>query len=368
MTTFGPGIIYSLSAQSDNKIIVGGKFSLFDGNSVSNICRLNADGSFDESFETGAGFNGPVNATLVRPDGKIVVGGDFTEYDGNAVFRIALLNEDGSWNEEFTLNDGLGLNGPVHALALQSDGKIVVGGDFSTFDFFSAYNITRLNSDGSADVVFDLMTGFGFTGPVYSVAVQSDGKIIAGGNFLQFNTAPSTRIARLNNSGSIDGDFTTNIGGGANNVVYGIAVQPDQKIISVGSFSSFTGVSAGRVVRLHTDGTRDTAFTTNTGVGLNGVVTSVAVQSDGKIVVGGSFTASNGATANQVARFNVSGTPDTEFNTNIGRGANSVVFSVLPRSTGDIFVGGDFNFFDYFGWVDFTIARRYEDALWKTVL
>lgn len=366
--TLGPGIIRALSAQADGKIILGGKFSTFDGNPAVNIARLNSDGSFDDTFDTGTGFNGIVYTTVVQSDGKIIVGGDFTEFDGNPVPRMARLNTDGSWDEEFTTNDGLGLNGPPRSFAIQSDGKIVIGGDFSTFDFASSYNITRINSDGTSDIAFDLMTGFGFTGPVYSVVVQSDGKIVAGGDFLQFNTASSPRLARLNSSGSIDGTFTTGIDEGADNSVLALALHSDQKILVGGNFNSFSDVSVGKFARLNTNGTLDTTFRTNLGTGFNGFVTSVAVQSDGKIVVGGSFTSVNGTSANQVARLNADGTPDTSFNVNIGRGANSVVFSVLPRPTGDTFVGGDFRFFDYFGWVDFTLAKRYEDATWKTVL
>lgn len=368
MTTLGPGIIYSLAVQSDNKIIVGGKFSLFDGNSVGNLCRLNADGAYDLSFVTGLGVNGIVYATAVQSDGKVIVAGDFSEYDGESVNNIVRLNVDGSWDEDFTINDDVEIDGVVYAIAIQSDGKIVVGGKFSTQGNFLLTNFTRINADGSLDDDFNLEKGVGFSSDVYALVIQSDQKIVVGGKFGLFNTASAPKLARINTGGSLDSAYMAQVNDGADGSVLGLAVQPDQKIIAVGQFVNFDGAPAVRIVRLNTDGTRDTAFATNIGAGLNGFVTSVAVQLDGKIVVGGSFTSSNGVTANQVARFNGNGTPDTEFNTNIGRGANSVVFSILPRSTEDIFVGGDFNFFDYFGWVEFTIARRYENALWKTVL
>jgi uncharacterized delta-60 repeat protein len=367
VTEVSSGVVNALSVQSDNKVIVGGSFSAFDGNSSNNICRLNSDGSYDSTFTTGTGFDGPVNAVLVRADGTIVVGGDFTEYDGNLVSRIALLNSDGSWNEDFTLNDGLGLNGPVHSLALQADGKIVVGGSFSTSDFSSAYSITRLNADGSADVAFDLVTGSGFTGPVYSVAIQADGKIVVGGDFLEFNETTANRVARLNTDGSLDTDFSTAIGSGADRDVFGVLVQPSQKLSIVGNFLTFQGTSVNRIVRLNSDGTRDTAFSANVGSGFDGFVTTIVSDSSGRLIAGGSFKQLNGAKANQVARMSVEGVPDTAFNTNIDRGANSVVFSLAPRSSGDLFIGGDFNSFNYQGWVNFSIRRRFDNGTWRTV-
>ena len=367
MPNTAAGTIRSVTIQSDNKIILGGKFSDFDGNAVGNVCRLNADGTYDSSFVTGLGINGTVYATAVQSDGKIIVAGDFSEYDGESVNNLVRLNADGSWDEDFTLNDDVEIDGVVYAVALQSDGKIVVGGKFSTQGAFNLTNFTRINADGSLDSAFDAEKDFGFSDTVYALAVQSDQKIVVGGEFTLFNDAPAPRLARINTDGSLDSAFMAEINDGANGSVLGLAVQSDQKIVAVGQFLSFNGAPTTRIVRLNTDGTRDTAFTTNNGTGFEGFATSVAVQSNGQIVVGGSFVRFNSLRARQVARLNTSGTGDTAFNTNIDQGANATVYAVAPRPDGTVFIGGDFNFFNYRGWVNFSIGRRFEDGVWRNL-
>jgi len=367
MSNTAAGTIRSVSIQTDNKAILGGKFSDFDGNPVGGICRINADGTYDSTFFTGTGVTGVVYATAVQSDGKIIAAGEFSDYNGNAVNNIVRINADGSWDENFTLNDDVEINGVVYAVALQSDGKIIVGGRFSVQESFTLSNFIRLNSDGSLDEAFAIEKGLGFSSDVYSIAVQSDQKIIVGGNFGLFNGTSAPRLARINSDGSLDTAFTSQLGAGADGSVLGVAIQSDGKVIAVGKFLSFNGNPTPRIVRLNTDGTRDTAFTTSNGIGFEGFATCVVVQSNGQIVVGGSFVRFNANRARQVARLNSSGTADTTFNTNIDRGANAIVYALALRTDGTVFIGGDFNFFNYRGWVNFSIGRRFEDGVWRNV-
>jgi uncharacterized delta-60 repeat protein len=164
--------------------------------------------------------------------------------------------------------------------------------------------------DGTPDTAFTTNTGTGFDNDVFSVAVQADGKIVLGGGFTTLNGATGVNyIARLNADGTPDTAFTTNTGTGFDNIPFSVAVQADGKIVLGGFFTTLNSVTGvNRIARLNADGTPDTAFTTNTGTGFDNSVFSVAVQADGKIVVGGFFTTLNGATGvNYIARLSGSG-------------------------------------------------------------
>ena len=210
---------------------------------------------------------------------------------------------DGTPDTAFTVNTGSGFNSSVYSVAVQSDGKIVVGGSFTELNGVTSNRIARLNADGTPDTTFSNNTGSGFNGAeVYSVAVQSDGKIVVGGDFTTLKGQTTNRIARLNVDGTPDTAFTTSTGTGFDTTVTSVAVQPDGKIVVGGSFTTLNGQTSNRIARLNIDGTPDTTFTANTGTGFSNGVLPVALQSDGKIVVGGHFTTLNGQTTNRIAR------------------------------------------------------------------
>ena len=185
--------VISLAIQSDSKILVGGKFTDFNGNSVNYICRLNPNGIIDNTFNIGGGFNSHVNSLSVQSDSKILVGGKFTDFNGNSGNKIVRLNSDGTIDNTF--NIGTGFNSHVISLAIQSDGKILVGGNFSDYDGNSVNYICRLNPNGTIDNTFNI--GGGFNSPVISLAIQSDGKILVGGNFSDYDGNVSNYITRL---------------------------------------------------------------------------------------------------------------------------------------------------------------------------
>jgi|LakMenEpi03Aug12_release.lakeMendotaPanAssembly.Ray.scaffolds.fasta_scaffold332522_2 uncharacterized delta-60 repeat protein len=168
--------------------------------------------------------------------------------------------------------------------------------------------IVRLNSDGTRDTAFttNTSTGFNVNGYVYSLAIQSDGKIIAGGTFTTFNGATVNGIVRLNSDGTRDTTFTTNTGSGLSDAasypVNSIAIQSDGKILIGGDFTTFNGATVNGIVRLNSDGTRDTAFTVNAGTGVNSSIQKLVIQPDGKIVLGGDFSAFNGINRSRLAR------------------------------------------------------------------
>ncbi|MEM6321521.1 MAG: delta-60 repeat domain-containing protein, partial [Bacteroidota bacterium] len=164
---------------------------------------LSQDGSLDTSFDPGSGTNATVQSVAVQSDGKVLIGGDFTTVNGTSRARIARLNADGSLDTSF--DPGSGTNGDVQSVAVQSDGKVLIGGFFTTVDGTGRRRIARLNADGSLDTSFD--PGSGTNATVQSVAVQSDGKVLIGGDFTSVDGTSRNSIARLNADGSLDTSF-----------------------------------------------------------------------------------------------------------------------------------------------------------------
>ena len=223
----------------------------------------------------------------------------------------------GTANFTFYTNLGTGFNGPLYNVTTQPDGKILVGGNFGTLNGNTRNRLVRLNSDGTEDTSFYTNLGGGFNNIVHSIEIQSDDKILVGGFFDNFNGNTRNRLVRLNSNGTEDTSFYTNLGTGFNNSVYNVTIQPDGKILVGGSFTALNGSTRNKLVRLNSNGTEDTSFYSNLGTGFEGVelipsnIRSVYVQPDGKILVGGFFVSLNGNTRTNLVRLNSNGTEDT---------------------------------------------------------
>jgi uncharacterized delta-60 repeat protein len=382
----------ALAIQSDGKILVGGRFTAYQGVAANRIIRLNSDGIRDTSFDIGTGFTDTVNVVTIRSDGKILVGGRLASYQGVAGWGLIQLNSDGSIDAAFNVGEGFGGGQSVNTIVLQSDGKVLIGGNIITYQQRSVGYILRLNSDGSIDGAFDVGTGFNnivntlaiqsdgkifvggtftrykartpektniigylkngipmfnligmesFNNFVFTILIQTDGKLLIGGRFKRYTDSLCNGIVRLNNDGSIDDAF--DIGNGFTSTstdtqVNTLAIQSDGKIIAGGDFTAYRGVAANRIIRLNSNGTRDTSF--DIGTGFSGNINTLVIQSDGKIIVGGSFTSYQGVAANRIIRLNSDGTRDTSFD--IGTGFESTVSTLVIQSDGKILAGGDF--------------------------
>ena len=333
------GTVSSIAVQSDGKILVGGAFTGYSGTTANYIIRLFSDGSIDNTFNTGTGFNNLVFSIAIQSDDKILVGGAFTDYNGTTANNIIRLNTNGSIDNTF--NTGTGFNGVLYSIVIQSDDKILVGGQFADYNGTTANYIIRLNSNGSVDNTFN--TGTGFDDEVRSIAIQSDDKILVGGQFTDYNGTTANNIIRLNTDGSVDNTF--NYGTGFDNLVYSIAIQSDGKILVGGEFTVYNGTGTNNIIRLNTDGSVDNTF--NTGTGFDGTVLSIAIQSDGKILVGGQFTDYNGTGVNYIIRLSTDGSVD--YDINYGTDFNSEVRSIAIQSDGNIMVGGAFTNGDFYG-------------------
>ncbi len=341
------GTTFALATQADGKILVGGTFDNVGGYSRSNLARVNIDASVDPTFDPSV--NGKITSIVVQPDGKILVGGYFSSLKPNggatvARNNLARLNADGTVDSTFNPNFGGALAPGVEAIALQPDGKILVGGSFTSVQPNGAATATtrnrlaRLNDDGTLDAGFN-------PNPdrvVLSIAVQSDGRIIIGGGFtkVQPNGAASatTRnsMARLNADGSVDANYDPNL----NNGVTKVAVTPDGKAIAVGYFTSVApnnagaATTVGHIARFNSDGSLDTGYAAT----VNGNVMSLALQNNGGVLIGGTFTSVSGLRRAYVARLTVNGYIDGVFDPS----ANYTVFALAEQSDGSVLIGGNF--------------------------
>lgn len=368
-TTFGAGVsggsnfISNTAITSTGKIIIAGDFNSVDGNTKTNLAQLNSNGSFDASFNTGGnGPNAIVRALRIRSDNKIWIGGAFTQFNGAAApGGILLLNDDGSRDVSYAPASGTNLR--VNTIGILSSGDIVAAGLFTTFNGSSVGKIARISATGVLNTTFNTNIGTGATvGDFERIAVQSDDKIIAVGNVTTFNGSTIGGVVRLNADGTLDATFMSNIGTGANNVVRAVALQSDGKILIGGDFTSWNGTTGiNRLVRLNTDGTRDVSFT----AGANTSITAILVKSDDSFVLGGSFTISGTTTPsllptrNSISAFNANGTVNTNFVPNPGANSGSFVNQLALQSDGKIVVVGSFTSFN--GSTRTRIARLHGD-------
>lgn len=335
--------VEAIAVQSDGKILIGGGFTQYNGVVRPCIARLNEDGSLDTSFDPGQGANGVVRDIAVRSDGKILIAGDFTTYAGAASNRIALLNTNGAPETSF---NAAGVDGPIHDLDLDGSGNIVIGGQFTHCEGEVRNKVARLQSNGNLDLGFD--PGEGANGNVFAVLPiegQAGSSIFVGGDFSTFGGHSANGLAHLGNDGAMGGDqfdfqldgpgtpairairpwngeiivggnFTTvneNFAhyiatayqaisaNGPDASVNELAVTSDGHIYLGGTFQHVDGVARAGFARLNADGTLDQTF--DVGSGVNGLgILAMALDRDGRVLIGGGFTQYNGSAANRLAR------------------------------------------------------------------
>jgi uncharacterized delta-60 repeat protein len=326
------GLVYALGLDTNgNKAVVGGAFTTVDGLVLRRIARLNPSGQVDASFNPGSGANSNVFAVAVQPDGRVLIGGVFTNVDGSNRVRVARLTVDGGVDPLFTV--GAGANNTVRALAVQADGKVLVGGEFTAFagNTNLAY-LARLETNGAPDLSFNPQVN----GPVLALAVQTNGAIVAGGCFTAAGGDTRIGLARLLASGTNDASF--NPGAGFSGAVRAVAVQPDGKILAGGAFTTFDGAPVGFIARLNANGSLDNTFLA--GSGADAPVNAIAVAPKGKIYVAGAFNAFNGQTRRGFTRLTPAGAMDLLFTP--GTGADGPVYAAVAQADSALLIGGAF--------------------------
>lgn len=396
------GEVYGVGTFGDNKAIIVGQFYSYNGTSRNCIARLNADGSLDTSFNPGTGvgavpgFNFPpvfINTVVVdalTTNNRVYIGGSFTSYNGTPRGNIARISNNGSLDASF--NPGSGANGPIYAIHQQLDGRIIIGGSFTSYNGQAITNLARLNSNGSLDTTFN--PGGAINGPVYALGqhivdlgitraaggtdledvnlidglgstsgiltidydflvVPDQMKVFYGNTngILIYDTGLTNSTAHLVIPFGPVGAFATNAvtivmnqGRGVPGTVWfyeaSIRYTASDRVYVGGDFTSVAGrINQDYITRFNSNGSLDTTFNPNAGP--NAPVHSLAVQTNGQVVIGGEFTTVNGLPYNRLARLSaVNGAVDTSFQTVIG--ANDTVFSINRVLDGRFYVGGRF--------------------------
>jgi len=279
-----------------SNIIVGGDFTAISNVYSNGIARMSSSsGQMDDLFDVGTGFNGTVSTIKVQADNYIVVGGKFTQFNGVSRNRIARLGPDGWLDTGFSV--GTGFNGDVYAIRIQPDGKILVGGEFTSYDGDPVNLIARLNTDGTLDGTFTSPVTSA-TPPLSSVNVidlQSTGKIIIGGRNISIPAAVSTNLARLDTDGTYDGTFT----GNPNNEVLTLDIDPSNNVFIGGVFTTCNTTSRNKIAKLTASGALDTTF--DPGTGFNNTVYFLVIRGS-SIDVCGDFTTYKGNARPQLIR------------------------------------------------------------------
>ena len=354
--------ILDMAFLADGRILVAGPSSSFGPQNA--LARINADGTPDPTFNVQIGQSGSALTVLVQPDNKILAGGQFIFANGVSRIKLARFNPDGSLDTGFT-SPSWPVSTEIYDVELQADGRILVGGAFGgglaqrlnadgTYDrtfpgtnttwdiqylsdgkILMAYSnvVSRFNSDATLDLTF---TPVQTNGRVYRMVVQPDGKLILVGTFTQINGANRSRIGRVNSDGSIDNTFITT--GGANANINTAVLQPDGKIVIGGDFAGVNfDANKKYLARLNPDASLDETFAPV----LNAPILGLKLQADGKILIGGAMSVVNGVLRPGIARLNSNGTLDAGFNT--GSGTNSTVWDIDRQSDGKIIYVGQFS-------------------------
>ncbi|GEM_PF-4890971 len=331
---------FAVAALTNGQILVGGNFSLVnatpnnDGFSYSDglrrpgLARFNPDGSVDSSFGTTSGISsgGTVNAICVQPDGKILVAGQFSSWAGVPQTNITRLNADGSLDDAFATN-AFNNGANIWAVSMQSDGKILIGGSFSSINGQLRNGAARLLSNGALDTSWPVGTGIG--GSVNELLVLPDDQTLFGGSFFSVNGDTSRRyLALLDTTGAANSTFNH----GLNSSVSGIKLQVGGLIWVAGGFSTYSNAPVTSIVRLNANGDLIGSTSTNLSNPSN-----LVPQEDGKLIA----TSYRSATFDYgVLRFNSDATVDTTFNG--GR------FDIAPQDMtisrdGDLYAVGTFS-------------------------
>jgi uncharacterized delta-60 repeat protein len=334
--SFNPGssadnVIRCMALQTDGKILIGGLFTNFNGVVSRKIARLETNGALDVTFTPHV--EGNVYAIALQADGKILIGGQGLRPKRPAR-RFIRLNSDGSRDAQFP-GEGT-YNENVRAIIVQPDGGILVGGDFTKISNKEHHGLMRLGADDKNDDSFNVSSDGLST--VTSIAVQPNGKILEAGIFNNYNNLNVTHLIRLNPDGSFDTTFDA--AAYADENIKSVLLQKDGKILVCGYSNITKDVASPYIVRLNADGRADKSFHFSGRMG--DAPWSIAIQADGKIIIGG-CTSTDGQNRPYLARLNEDGSMDESFQ--IDGATGGCIWSVAVQPDGKILAVGDISSF-----------------------
>jgi uncharacterized delta-60 repeat protein len=332
-TSFNPvighyGRVHTMARQADGKVIVAGEFTGFNGVSTIPMVRTNSDGTLDPSYNTGTGFNAIPTRMVVQPDGKLLVIGLFTSYNGTNVPGIVRLMSDGTIDPSFSIT--LNAGSSILWFEVQSSGQIYIAGDFSTVNGTSRAGVARIDAAGTLDTGFNALIG----GSPYisAVAVQPDGKVLIGGSFSGVGGFNRSNFVRVDSTGALDQSFNPS-GGSAERIV----LTPSGKILTASAYG-------GTILRRNLNGTTDSSFATGsfqlTSTSSSYTrIDSILANADGSVIVGGNFDMVGTTSRTGIVRLAPNGSLDGFF---LPKGADGQVRTVIEACADKVLIGGDF--------------------------
>jgi uncharacterized delta-60 repeat protein len=327
----GQASVRSIALQGDGKIVAAGSYYRVNGTLRKGMARISPDGSLDASFNPAGG---PPVMMAMRSDGKLAFAGAYGQNDLDNT-DLLLLDSDGA-----VLSSGS--IGTATSLLFQEDNKLIA-------TIMNPPGIRRLQADLTEDSAFSANVGSGISNSVrpdglvdwISTAALQDGKILVGGSFTSFSGQIVQNLVRLNADGSFDSTFTSATYSlpGIRSEVNAIVVQPNGKILVAGSFATINGAACNSIIRLEANGAIDPTFPTLTEINASHIY-ALALQQDGKILVGGDLQVFDGQNIyNNFIRLNEDGARDTAFNANV----RGVVYQIIPSGVGVIYLAGSFD-------------------------
>jgi uncharacterized delta-60 repeat protein len=301
------GPVRTVAVQSDGRVVVGGAFASVNGTPRGKLVRLNADGSVDASFATDAPAQFVSQIVTAGSKTYVAAGDGIRQYSASGTL---------DWSYPLA----------VSAVAPDGQGRVLIGGPFTRLENQPHQGIARLSSGGTLDNTFNAQMGCCPGDGVFALAIQGDA-VLAGGQFQSVNGQPANHLVRLTSAGAVDSAFSAT----AEPLVIALHALPDGKVYRL---------TTKTLTRHHADGTLDSSFPAVSAGWADERFTSLAVQPDGRVLVGGAFTIGNATRF--IARYSADGQLDNSFSLNFSLNLNGAVQSVAVSASGDVVFAGDF--------------------------
>jgi len=330
-------IISVMHELPDGRIIVAGMFTAVNGVPAGRIARLMPDGTFDQTFSTGTGGNNAIRALVPEPDGSLLIGGSFNEFDGVPRRGLARLGPDGALDAAYDpMASAVSTSVAVNALALDAQGRCFVGGGFNLSGQIAAMNLVRLLSDGSVDGTFGMINDP--NGTVRAIAVRGDGSVVVGGSFTAMGGISRNGLAALHADGQLDETFLADLGHAYGPEVYRIEHAGNGDLLVGGRISAVQGRFRLGIARLTAGGSLVTGF--NPGRGAGGLINALAQMADGRIAIAGDFISYNDEPRQYLAFLTANGELHPVFSG--GSGPNAPIEQLVALPNGGFFIAGRF--------------------------
>lgn len=336
-----PGTVHAITRQPDGKALVLGDFASVGGPPLSGLFRptlfrINQDGSIDHQFDAGTGFNIRPRVVATGSDGRVFAGGDFQSVAGVLRSRIAALHPHGAVDMSF--NPGSGADNTIHTLVAEADGDVTVGGSFTTVGGAPRTRLARLDQNGSVTSEFS-----GLAGPnnlVLSSLHGANGALWIGGQFTTIHGSSAPYLARLQESGAWDPAATPVLDG----QVSALISQPDRPFFAGGNFSAVSGVPRARVARLTANGGVDAGFVPQLAstAAFPSTFTAFALDEADRLYIAGTWRGSVLNRTLHILRLSPDGSLDPSFDTGIS-GSNVNALGVINSG---LLAGGTFTEWD----------------------